>query len=985
MKNLYFFLLFSFLFSQGFWTFNNRTHSELKWYTKKTQHFNIHYHPEIEEIALKGATIAEQSIAALMNQMDLKTIPILDIIFTNEDEIMNGYAMYTNQTFIWVDQNDAAVWLEDEKWLKQVLTHELQHLVFMNAIRTWLPEPWSMTLIGQIPSWFIEGLAEYYTEKWRPYRADISHKFHILTNTIDNMNPHHDGYSKILYLSERFGNETIVKIINYRNNFNLIIFKDAFKKATGISVKRFEEDWRKTMNTYYYGYRAQKEDIDELGNTASLPVKKVSTFLISSDSSQIAIVGTNDLDQLDNSFIIASKKEKMIANKYFNLLDIFNSKKKTEKEKWIKPEFKKKEVDFGRFHTHLSWSSNSNKIAYSKYHRGNNGSMIWDIKIFDIKSQKSKWITYNMRATYPTWLNNDNDLLFIAHYNSTAQIYNYNFQSEKITQLTKNRGDISIFSPAISPDQKSLVYAMAPEDGNTDLYLMDLKSKKNKRLTQHPFVDYLPVWNPKGDKIAFTSHRNSVPNIYTLDIKSKSITQITDVGDAVWSHQWNPKDSTLILKTLHDTDTTRLVLLDLNRKIDTKNLEIRNRYSSWITQEPNIKINNIDFTNYPKILNTRKYSFYRHIKHFTSTLIPIPIPVATTTWIDALGKHLINANIGNYDYNLNSTFGGVSYSNATMKSFWGFSYNYNQDFKFREYDSSSNGLTESRNGLTLWTRTPFNSGESLSSNHTFHTSIYFGDLNTYQLYDYIDSTLNNGQDTVIATEHIAKFLPNPQSGKLGKLSFKYHFLSKRNHKQNYYLPPHGFGINFKLDIAHKKLNSDFNYSQVLIDFFNNYKIRSSIIYSRIKAVAQFGEPPAQDELYFHTDEAQYLPIIGISENLPEIHNLRGSEQFRIGNKLILGTLEIRNKILDRDLTINILGFTIGNISSAIISDFGNIWQNSQSTGHLIATLGTELKFSFKSCGFPVMTFAYGYANEVNNIKNGAELKHYYRLALINPF
>ncbi|MAJ44837.1 MAG: hypothetical protein CMF96_08880, partial [Candidatus Marinimicrobia bacterium] len=185
--------------------------------------------------------------------------------------------------------------------------------------------------------------------------------------------------------------------------------------------------------------------------------------------------------------------------------------------------------------------------------------------------------------------------------------------------------------------------------------------------------------------------------------------------------------------------------------------------------------------------------------------------------------------------------------------------------------------------------------------------------------------------------------------------------------------------------AHKKLNSDFNYSQVLIDFFNNYKIRSSIIYSRIKAVAQFGEPPAQDELYFHTDEAQYLPIIGISENLPEIHNLRGSEQFRIGNKLILGTLEIRNKILDRDLTINILGFTIGNISSAIISDFGNIWQNSQSTGHLIATLGTELKFSFKSSGFPVMTFAYGYANEVNNIKNGAELKHYYRLALINPF
>ena len=234
MKKLIVFLFLTGIFSQGIWMFNNRTHAELEWYTKKTKHFNIHYHIGIEDIALKGATIAEQSIQILMKQMDLETLPILDIIFTNEDEVLNGYAMFTNQTFIWVDQNDAAVWLEDEKWLKQVLTHELQHLVFMNAVKTWLPEPWSMGLIGQIPSWFVEGLAEYYTEKWRPYRADISHKFHVLTNTLENMDPHHDGYSKVLYLSEKFGDEAIIKIINYRNDFNLIVFEDAFKKATGI-------------------------------------------------------------------------------------------------------------------------------------------------------------------------------------------------------------------------------------------------------------------------------------------------------------------------------------------------------------------------------------------------------------------------------------------------------------------------------------------------------------------------------------------------------------------------------------------------------------------------------------------------------------------------------------------------------------------------------------------------------------------------------
>ena len=64
--------------------------------------------------------MAEQVRPALLQQMNLEDIPIIDIIFTTEDEIMNGFAMWTYTTFIWVDQNDAAIWLEDEKWLHKI-------------------------------------------------------------------------------------------------------------------------------------------------------------------------------------------------------------------------------------------------------------------------------------------------------------------------------------------------------------------------------------------------------------------------------------------------------------------------------------------------------------------------------------------------------------------------------------------------------------------------------------------------------------------------------------------------------------------------------------------------------------------------------------------------------------------------------------------------------------------------------------------------
>jgi len=176
--------IFQFCFSQGTWQWSGRTHPELKWRTIVTDHFNVRYHEGIEEIARQGASIAEQALPTLMAQMGLESMPRIDITFTAEDEVMNGYALFTNMVFIWVDQNDAAVWLEDEKWLYQVTAHELQHVVLMRAVRSELPEPFGLLMSG-IPSWFIEGAAEFYTERWRTHRADLSHKWHILKREED--------------------------------------------------------------------------------------------------------------------------------------------------------------------------------------------------------------------------------------------------------------------------------------------------------------------------------------------------------------------------------------------------------------------------------------------------------------------------------------------------------------------------------------------------------------------------------------------------------------------------------------------------------------------------------------------------------------------------------------------------------------------------------------------------------------------------------
>ena len=138
----------------------------------------------------------------------------------------------------------------------------------------------------------------------------------------------------MLYWSERFGDSTIVKVLEYRSDVRLFNFEDAFKKINGITVKQFVEDWRVHMNTYYYGYRSQKEAYKEIGDVFTLPIKKMQSFAFYKDSTQMALLGLYDKYHLDVSLMIAERDTLKESKRYENW--------KEEKEKLKKKKQKSK-------------------------------------------------------------------------------------------------------------------------------------------------------------------------------------------------------------------------------------------------------------------------------------------------------------------------------------------------------------------------------------------------------------------------------------------------------------------------------------------------------------------------------------------------------------------------------------------------------------------------------------------------------------------
>ena len=82
------------------------------------------------------------------------------------------------------------------------------------------------------------------------------------------------------------------------------------------------------------------------------------------------------------------------------------------------------------------------------------------------------------------------------------------------------------FSPRYSPDGKKLVMSLA-RNGNTDIYEINLETKKLERLTKYPGIDTAPSYSPDGDFITFESDRSGSQKIYVMNLKTKKIKRIS--------------------------------------------------------------------------------------------------------------------------------------------------------------------------------------------------------------------------------------------------------------------------------------------------------------------------------------------------------------------------------------------------------------------------------------------------------------------------
>jgi len=72
-------------------------------------------------------------------------------------------------------------------------------------------------------------------------------------------------------------------------------------------------------------------------------------------------------------------------------------------------------------------------------------------------------------------------------------------------------------APAFSPDGRVLALTLSLNDGNLDVYTLDLTNQVLRRITTHAAIDTGPAWSADGRSLYFTSDRAGSPQLYRVD------------------------------------------------------------------------------------------------------------------------------------------------------------------------------------------------------------------------------------------------------------------------------------------------------------------------------------------------------------------------------------------------------------------------------------------------------------------------------------
>ncbi|MFN2372232.1 MAG: BamA/TamA family outer membrane protein [Cyclonatronaceae bacterium] len=954
--------------AQGFSMVNDRNHPELRWMQAETRNFLIMYPEHLAGIESEAAAIAEETYRVLSENLNVTFQHKIRIYLTDEDEIVNGFAVPIGGFFtnIWVNQNEVAeTWTGQAKWLRKVIAHELVHIFHYQAVKGtfW---PLDYILSESMPSFWAEGLAQYQTEKWDAFRGDSWLRTAIYDNNLDYRSGqslwdgtlmYATGNSQLRFFAEQYGDSTLASLLAHRKPVLFGLgkthnFYTAFESVTGDSYAAFDDRWRRHMTIYYNTMAGQMERLDSLASDPlTLPASTASGFQYDAAGRYIALVGLTSVVQ---------------PVRRLWLIDTENGSERI--------------LDDGPVGSHLSWHPDGETIAYHRITRGRYGSLQNELYKVNIFTGRREQLTRNRRASYPEWMP-DGRIAFIGSEAGTGNIFVLDIASGSEVQLTAFEGDVQLAGLRRQPGSDRLAFSRFDEQGYREIVILDPATETWHAIGDPDSDSRMPVWSPDGSLLAYTSLRDQVPNVFVTDPSDDYPGErVTRQFTGASAHSWLPPDTLLpggrLVIATTDTKTRNYIYeIDADSRAVETEIVINPSYTGWTKHHPPAEIPKHISPDPSLITSNRPYCSWCSIDNVIT--IPIPFyasgndwgPAVISVFSEPLGKHMFIGGLGvSVNDPLDGGFALISYINRQLAptltlNIYHRSYNarfYGDDLLFNRYSGGDAGF---RLPLDLF--------------NISYTQTAIGAQVSYA------ATEPTRELTLIP----AGLSPAEKAREAG-IRLWFSITQKRPYRFLALHPLDGFGIRFQVRGAGRFFGGD---SRFIRPDLRAYRIFSGPANHRIyiygRAVAQKGRSLNQDffGLTRYGDLSLLLPGLNQDILYGDGERVRGYSDYVIGNRLLFTSLEYRMPLVS-NLQTQILGFAaFGGVILAPFMDAGMVWTGALDYGKAVkrAGAGVELK-NLMSVGGLQFKHAVGFAQPIKEL-SGRDYELYYRIKVAVPF
>ena len=131
------------------------------------------------------------------------------------------------------------------------------------------------------------------------------------------------------------------------------------------------------------------------------------------------------------------------------------------------------------------------------------------------------------------------EITYMSYERGQPQVYLLQIETGQ-RELVANFPNMT-FAPRFSPDGQKVVMSLLRDDGNSNIFAMDLRSRNTTRLTNSNAIDTSPSYSPDGSQIVFTSDRGGRAQIYTMGADGSNPKRIS-FGDGTYSTPvWSPR------------------------------------------------------------------------------------------------------------------------------------------------------------------------------------------------------------------------------------------------------------------------------------------------------------------------------------------------------------------------------------------------------------------------------------------------------------